>query len=479
MMNRSQSAFPIAPTPVGTAPKLRQPVSLEVPVRLQGQPNGHDTFFEDTQTVLVFNEGAVLRVGAEVQPGQALLLTNRSTRQQAACRVAYVKQHGNVRGYAEVEFSAPAPGFWDGLPSARVESRPETISPLPMDRHAIPAAPAPTMRVAESFVPVDNIADPIVTGFTRALPQAVVLPETEPAAPAHAGVASVVESPRAVPVVDEIEQMLAQRQVESDHCTQESARAAQAFAAKLLDPAGQVAFACSPKTNRKRWVAGVAAAVALLTIGTSLGSWGLQAEVARIVPPPPAMPEPPAWAVASLFAPSPTLAELPLRTPHNHGLLIVTAPFSVRHAADVRRSLAKAATATPTLTRPAVVADFAVPEIPSSPAASALMELLPTVPASVAAPVAPAESKLEPLRLISSLRPNYPALARQARTQGEVLIHAHVDETGKVAQMRILSGPPSLRQAALDALSQWKYAPAKLNGKPVAMDTVVSIKFQL
>jgi protein TonB len=41
----------------------------------------------------------------------------------------------------------------------------------------------------------------------------------------------------------------------------------------------------------------------------------------------------------------------------------------------------------------------------------------------------------------------------------------------------VISGPPILRQAAVDALRRWKYQPAMLNGEPVTVQTTVTIQF--
>jgi protein TonB len=63
--------------------------------------------------------------------------------------------------------------------------------------------------------------------------------------------------------------------------------------------------------------------------------------------------------------------------------------------------------------------------------------------------------------------------------QGVVVIDALVDENGKVAEMQVLSGPPSLTQAAMQALRAWKYEPARLAGQPIATHIKVSINFKL
>lgn len=80
---------------------------------------------------------------------------------------------------------------------------------------------------------------------------------------------------------------------------------------------------------------------------------------------------------------------------------------------------------------------------------------------------------------ITQVRPEYPALARQARIQGQVQIDAILDEQGNVVEMKVVSGPPLLYQAAQDALRKWKYEPTYLNDQPIAVQMIVTITFVL
>ena len=81
--------------------------------------------------------------------------------------------------------------------------------------------------------------------------------------------------------------------------------------------------------------------------------------------------------------------------------------------------------------------------------------------------------------LINQTRPVYPPLARQARIQGNVVLHAIIDKDGKVAQLEVISGHPLLVQAALDAVKQWRYKPTLLNGDPVEVDTTITVTFTM
>jgi protein TonB len=81
--------------------------------------------------------------------------------------------------------------------------------------------------------------------------------------------------------------------------------------------------------------------------------------------------------------------------------------------------------------------------------------------------------------IVTQTRPLYPALARQARIQGNVVLHAIIDKEGKVAELQVISGHPLLVQSALDAVKQWRYKPTLLNGDPVEVDTTITVTFTM
>jgi TonB family protein len=82
-------------------------------------------------------------------------------------------------------------------------------------------------------------------------------------------------------------------------------------------------------------------------------------------------------------------------------------------------------------------------------------------------------------RLISSVPPVYPQMARSQRVGGEVTIDALIDVAGHVTATRVLSGPALLHDAATNAVKQWKYQPATLNGVPTATHLTVTVQFKL
>ncbi|MFV2072946.1 MAG: energy transducer TonB [Thermoanaerobaculales bacterium] len=76
--------------------------------------------------------------------------------------------------------------------------------------------------------------------------------------------------------------------------------------------------------------------------------------------------------------------------------------------------------------------------------------------------------------------PLYPEEARQARVQGAVILQTVIDKQGKVTNVRVLKGLSSgLTEAAVDAVSQWRFNPATLNGEPVAVYYLVTVSFSV
>ena len=75
--------------------------------------------------------------------------------------------------------------------------------------------------------------------------------------------------------------------------------------------------------------------------------------------------------------------------------------------------------------------------------------------------------------------PLYPEAAKRMRTQGVVSVDVILDETGKVVAANASSGPPILRDAAVQAALKAKFSPTKLSGQPVKVSGVINYKFAL
>lgn len=81
--------------------------------------------------------------------------------------------------------------------------------------------------------------------------------------------------------------------------------------------------------------------------------------------------------------------------------------------------------------------------------------------------------------LIHLTQPTYPAIARSARIQGTVVLAARISQAGEVTSLKVVSGPPMLRQSALDAVKTWKYKPYLQDNQPAEVDTTISVVFTL
>lgn len=81
--------------------------------------------------------------------------------------------------------------------------------------------------------------------------------------------------------------------------------------------------------------------------------------------------------------------------------------------------------------------------------------------------------------IINRVIPPYPPLARAAGIQGRVSFSAIIGRDGAIMNLQVLSGHPLLRQAAFDAVRQWRYKPTMLNGEPVEVATTIDVNFTI
>jgi TonB family protein len=82
-------------------------------------------------------------------------------------------------------------------------------------------------------------------------------------------------------------------------------------------------------------------------------------------------------------------------------------------------------------------------------------------------------------RLLQKSVPVYPPIAQAARVSGTVVLQATISKTGAVEELKVVSGPPMLQQAALDAVKTWRYKPYLVNKKAVPVQAQVIVVFSL
>lgn len=79
--------------------------------------------------------------------------------------------------------------------------------------------------------------------------------------------------------------------------------------------------------------------------------------------------------------------------------------------------------------------------------------------------------------LISQPAPQYPKDAREAHITGTVVLQATVDREGNIANLKVISGPSALQEAAVNVVQRWRYKPYLLNGAPVEVETQINVVF--
>jgi TonB family protein len=186
------------------------------------------------------------------------------------------------------------------------------------------------------------------------------------------------------------------------------------------------------------------------------------------------------------------------------------APVAVQTSAAVPGDAASSATAVPDSTNPATNSTpGATPGPASNPSAAPATASTPSITVPVTAPASAApsastssktassktpdasagdnvplpgessavilSSKGAEKRLSHTVTPKYPA---DASADGTVVLKEVVDETGKVAGVRLVEGDAALANAAILAVKQWRYRPYLRDGKPQSFQTVVIVDFQ-
>lgn len=128
----------------------------------------------------------------------------------------------------------------------------------------------------------------------------------------------------------------------------------------------------------------------------------------------------------------------------------------------------------------------APPALANAPATPVGVSLaVPLAPVSAPPPVPSTpqqirvESNLQAANLIKKVVPVYPLLAKSAGIEGLVRFTAVIGKDGKIQNLKLISGPSPLVDAATDAVKKWVYRPTQLNGQPVEVITQINVNFTI
>jgi TonB family protein len=97
----------------------------------------------------------------------------------------------------------------------------------------------------------------------------------------------------------------------------------------------------------------------------------------------------------------------------------------------------------------------------------------------VIAAAAPSRSvNFQESKFISGPSPVIPPVARELGIRGDVNLEATVDRRGAVTNVTILSGHPLLFSAVTNAVLEWRFQPATLNGQPLEVRVRIQVIFE-
>jgi periplasmic protein TonB len=525
------ASAPPSPHPNAVAHEARVVVTGARP---SDNPRNRELFAEDTTSVLVFENGGVIRLSAAVVPGQLLFLTNQDTKREVIAQVTRKRVHRPTSCYVELEFTQPSPKFW-GIELPKTPQPPPPDSPhaevakLVHSAEATaddPGTPAPA--------PSANEVDELVKEVEALRAQLKSLQEKQPAAnippPPPAPAAVAASTPTSVPAetcaaapTPSVEVQPAKVQpAEPPHTVTPPVAAVPVAALSPAPPRphttaesqfseddllprpaldfqkASVVPKPSSRAQKKIFAPPKSGAPRALFLSATLifvaagAAWYMD-----WIPGLPPLRTPPSRTNANLIPP-----ENPAHAPSPAPQKPVQSPATSSDAAQPSAAASATQAAAPALNSSSSV----TPPADAAPPAASAAQL---ASVAAAAPVSNAKGKSAPLlsaskrtplrtstdsvpasttllleggpivppKLVKSVRPNAPPDAILGYVTGDVAVDAAVDPSGRVNSVKVLSGPASLHKAAVNAVKQYRYEPATQNGKPVSAHVNVTIQF--
>jgi TonB family protein len=518
--------------PAGTSASEESPESVAVPIGVlevpigvwgsrrvesdSGESERVEVFGEDTCTVIVFPQGAVIRLSASVAPGQLVVIANRKSGQIMLCRVVNVRTYPNIRGYAEIEFMHSSAGFWgayasqgtlrlaakvaSAIPSASADFwsngfPKEVASVSPSDVTASPVAPAVRIEeepIASPVIQIPFAGEPLPDVAAIRMESAARLDAAGQNSSNQHIVLAPPSNPRPSTPLDPTPRPSSSLASSPLAPTQISARSRIASLLFSWWPRPTVrTVTYGTAVPRRSWV--LVSLVPALVILCVLGVFFLRDGVGQ----PSGIGQTAPAPEVSLGSPIANVVKNP-QAQGNTSFVVPQLPIAkaenfpgtqTRALADnirVSRPSERSRTSEKKLPKEKLVAPYS-----SANRLASVGREVPPDPSGVnantgASPLQGVLGTLQPLggqakapELLVSSAPIYPAMARQARVEGQVTIEAVIDTNGKLTTMKVISGPPLLQQAAIDSLRTWKYQPGYLNEKPVPTKTSITVNFRL
>jgi TonB family protein len=455
----------------------------------------HELFTEETNSVLVFENGGVIQLSAAVAPGQLLFLANAETKREVVAQVKRKRTYKPTSCYVELEFAEPAPRFWGMEFSAAAALLPKDAKEREAAALVISAEatadepseppPAPTVEEVQALKrEVEALRRQAKLMPTPAASQQALVPAAVPDAfsPLAAREVPSTESnsnsgsDKAPGVALTVKSLPIEHHPVPTQLT---------MAEQVQLPTPSLDFTVSlPKAKRSLRARGnftpefrggvlrltlLTAALMVTAAGAAWHKHWIPWKSAEKKPSVslPAMARnartslPPGTQEAakehSEFSTTNVASDVP-----------VTSPAMPSQPAE---------SSAQTLASSGLVAQPAVRRTsPSTPLVGKRAAVGPTARATPV--VAAVQSVVVPPKLIKSVRALASLEALRDFETGNVVIDAVVGTAGEVHFISVLSGPPSLRDAAVEAAKQYRYEPATRNGQPVPAHVNISIRFR-
>jgi TonB family protein len=78
---------------------------------------------------------------------------------------------------------------------------------------------------------------------------------------------------------------------------------------------------------------------------------------------------------------------------------------------------------------------------------------------------------------ITMVSPTYPPTAGDSPTASTVVVRVVIWKSGTVSPMRVISGPSTLQDEAMNTVRLWKYKPFDRDGEPIDVTTDIRVDF--
>lgn len=211
------------------------------------------------------------------------------------------------------------------------------------------------------------------------------------------------------------------------------------------------------------------------------------APLAEPAPAPPAAPKSVQLPVTAATPPKPSVIPKALPAPPEPDPVPVPVkplPVSTRPAIDKAPAKPQPPKPSRVESRPAQPVELptTTAQTPSPPAAMNASTANTVKPAAAVPPpmITPVVS-LRPSFVTPPPAPRYPSTARRRNQQGVVRVEVRLDEHGQQLKLTLVrsSGVESLDQAALEAVTQWRFRPEIVDGRAVPSRVEIPIEFAL